>query len=135
MGRGRAQPLGVFDSGLGGLTVVKELVRQVPHEDIVYFGDTARVPYGTKSSDSIVRFSLQNARFLMKKKVKCVIVACNSSSSYALPALRRYLDVPVVGVIEPGVKKAVKATRNKRVGVVATSATVGNLLRRFGSGA
>lgn len=116
--------IGVFDSGLGGLTVVKELMRQLPGEDIVYYGDTARVPYGTKSEESIIRFSGENAEVLLRYQVKMIVVACNTSSSCALPVLRRNFFVPVVGVIEPGARKAAGATRNGRVGVIATSATV-----------
>jgi len=118
------QPIGIFDSGLGGLTVAKAVLKLLPNEDIVYFGDTARVPYGTKSKDSIIRFSLQNADVLLEHKVKAIVVACNSSSSYALPALKRHVDVPVLGVIGPGVRKALAMTRSGRVGVVATPATV-----------
>ncbi|HBG62361.1 MAG: glutamate racemase [Omnitrophica WOR_2 bacterium RIFOXYB2_FULL_38_16] len=118
--------IGVFDSGLGGLTVVKEIIKLLPNEDIVYFGDTARVPYGTKSSESIVRFSIDNANVLMSKKVKMIVVACNSSSSYALEVLKKKFNVPILGVIEPGAQKAVKLTKNKKVGVIATSATVGS---------
>ncbi len=116
--------IGVFDSGLGGLTVVKELMRQLPDEHIVYFGDTARVPYGTKSKDSIIEFSKENVQFLLKKKVKMIVVACNSSSSFALPSLRKKFSLPIVGVIEPGAKKACAVTCNKRIGVIATSATI-----------
>ena len=117
-------PIGVFDSGLGGLTVVKELMRQMPEEDIIYFGDTARVPYGTKSKEAIVRFSKENTRALLKHRVKMVVVACNSSSSYALAALKREFPIPIVGVIHAGAKKAVQTTKNHRVGVIATSATI-----------
>lgn len=120
----RNQPVGVFDSGLGGLTVVKELIRQLPGEDIIYYGDTARVPYGTKSKESIVRFSRENAKVLFKHKVKMIVVACNSSSSYALPALKKRFHLPIVGVIEPGAKKAIELTKLKKIGVIATSATV-----------
>ena len=116
--------IGVFDSGLGGLTVVKELIKQLPNEHIVYFGDTARVPYGTKSKESIIRFSKENVSFLLKHKVKMIVVACNSSSSLALPVLRRSFSLPIVGVIEPGAKKACVMTRNKKIGVIATSATI-----------
>lgn len=116
--------IGVFDSGLGGLTVVKALMRHLPYEDIVYFGDTARVPYGTKSRESIIRFSLENARVLTRHNVKVIVVACNSSSSHALPALKENFALPIIGVIEPGVKKAVISTKNKRVGIIATPATV-----------
>ncbi len=118
------KPIGVFDSGLGGLTVVKELVRQLPGEDIVYYGDTARVPYGTKSKESIIRFSIENANVLLRHKVKMIVVACNSCSSYALSILRKSFDVPIVGVIEAGAQKAVMTTHNKRVGVIATQATI-----------
>lgn len=118
------QPIGVFDSGLGGLTVVKELMRQLPCEDIVYYGDTARVPYGTKSREAIIGFSKENTLALLKYKVKMVVVACNSSSSYALESLREEFAVPIVGVIHPGAKKAVLLTKNNRVGVIATSATI-----------
>src|SRR3989344_9215333 len=112
--------IGVFDSGLGGLTVVKELMRQLPHEAIVYFGDTARVPYGTKSKESIIQFSKENVSFLLKHKVKMIVVACNTSSSVALTTLRQSFPLPIVGVIHPGSKKAVAVTRKKRVGVIAT---------------
>ncbi len=117
-------PIGVFDSGLGGLTVVKALMKFLPNEDIVYFGDTARVPYGTKSREAIIRFSQENARVLMRHKVKMIVIACNSSASHALNILRKKFDVPVVGVIEPGVKKAVSVTRNKNIGIIATPATI-----------
>lgn len=117
-------PIGVFDSGLGGLTVFKQIIRELPNEDVVYFGDTARVPYGTKSREAIIRFSIENVEELLRHNVKMVVVACNSSTSYALDILREKFDVPVIGVIEPGTAKAVKATRNKRVGVIATLATV-----------
>lgn len=116
--------IGVFDSGLGGLTVVRELIRQMPHENIVYFGDTARVPYGTKSRESIIQFSKENTKALLKHKVKMVVVACNSSSSHALPSLKSKFRLPIVGVIHPGAQGAAEATRNNRIGVVATQATV-----------
>ena len=117
-------PIGVFDSGLGGLTVVKEIMRFLPQESIVYFGDTARVPYGTKSKEAIIRFSQENAGTLLKHRVKMIVIACNSSSSYALEILQNQLDVPVIGVIEPGARKAVASTQNRRIGVIATSATI-----------
>jgi len=119
-----SEPIGVFDSGLGGLTVVKELIWQMPNEHIVYYGDTARVPYGTKSRESIIRFSHENVEILLKYNVKMVVVACNSSSSYAMKDLRKGFSVPMVGVIHPGAQAAVKMTRNNRVGVIATSATI-----------
>ena len=120
----RAFAIGVFDSGLGGLTVVKELIRQLPHENIVYFGDTARVPYGTKSKETIIRFSKENTEVLLKHHVKLIVVACNSCSSYAMPALKVNFDLPIIGVLVPGARKAVAATRNGKIGVIATSATI-----------
>src|SRR3989338_2693106 len=118
------QPIGVFDSGIGGLTVVKAIMENLPSESIVYFGDTARVPYGTKSKMTIVKFSLENVEFLLRFGVKCIVIACNTSSSWALPTLRKYFKVPVIGVIRPGALAAVRATRNKRVGVIGTRATI-----------
>lgn len=129
----RNHPIGVFDSGLGGLTVVKALMQRLPQEDIVYFGDTARVPYGTKSRESIIRFSKENARVLLKYHVKMIVVACNSSSSHALETLKKRFPLPVLGVIEPGVKKAVSMTRKKRIGIIATPATInsGSYLKKI----
>ncbi len=121
---GTRQPIGVFDSGIGGLTVVKALIEELPSESIIYFGDTARVPYGTKSKTTIVKFSLENVEFLLRFGVKCIVIACNTSSSWALPTLRKYFKVPIVGVIRPGALAAVRATRNQRVGVIGTSATI-----------
>jgi len=118
------RPIGIFDSGLGGLTVVKELLKELPNEDILYFGDTARVPYGTKSKQTITKFSVENALFLLKHNVKLIIVACNTSSSVALPSLRRNFKVPIVGVISPGVADAIERSKNKRIGVIGTSATI-----------
>ncbi|MFA5087902.1 MAG: glutamate racemase [Candidatus Omnitrophota bacterium] len=116
--------IGVFDSGLGGLTVVKELMRHLPYENIVYFGDTARVPYGTKSRESIIQFSKENVAVLLRHQVKMIVVACNTSSSLALPALKKTFDLPIVGVLDAGAKKAVALTRTRRVGVIATPATI-----------
>ncbi|MBN1913262.1 MAG: glutamate racemase [Candidatus Omnitrophica bacterium] len=116
--------IGVFDSGVGGLTVVRELIRQLPCEDIVYFGDTARVPYGIKSKETIIRFSIENILLLLKQDVKMICVACNTASSVALPVIRNHFRVPVVGVISPGVKEAVYATQNKRIGVIGTRGTI-----------
>ncbi len=117
-------PIGVFDSGLGGLTVVKEIFRHLHNERIVYFGDTARVPYGTKSKNAIIQFSIENTHVLLKHKVKMVVVACNSSSSCSIPILKRKFDVPIVGVIKPGARKAAASTKSNRIGIIATSATV-----------
>ena len=121
---GMKQPIGVFDSGIGGLTVVKALIHELPAESIIYFGDTARVPYGTKSKSTIVKFSLENIEFLLKYGVKCIVIACNTASSWALPTLRKYFKVPIVGVIRPGAVAAVRQTKTKRVGVIGTSATI-----------
>ena len=117
------QAIGIFDSGLGGLTVVKEVIKLLPNEKIIYFGDTARVPYGTKSKETIIKFSQENSEILLKKKVKIIVVACNSSSSYAIETLRKKFSIPIVGVIHPGVKEAIANTKNNRVGVIATQAT------------
>ena len=118
------KPVGVFDSGIGGLTVVKALLQELPSEPIVYFGDTARVPYGSKSKSTIVRFSMENVEFLLRFGVKCIIIACNTSSSWALPTLRRYFKVPIIGVIRPGARAAVRVTSTKRIGVIGTEATI-----------
>lgn len=118
------RPIGVFDSGVGGLTVVKELMRQLPCERIVYYGDTARVPYGIKSKETVIRFSIENILFLLKHNVKLICIACNTASSFALPVIRSHFKVPVVGVITPGAREAVYATCNKRIGVIGTKGTI-----------
>ncbi|MFA5146782.1 MAG: glutamate racemase [Candidatus Omnitrophota bacterium] len=118
------RPIGVFDSGVGGLTVVAGLERILPGEDIIYFGDTARVPYGTKSKETVTKFSVENVEFLMEHNVKLVVVACNTASSLSLDFLKRCFKVPVTGVIEPGARGAASVTRNNRVGVIGTNATV-----------
>ena len=100
-------PIGVFDSGVGGLTVVREITRQLPHENIVYFGDTARVPYGSKSKSNIIRFSEQIIRFLKTKQVKAIVIACNTASALALDTVRDEFDIPIIGVIVPGARAAV----------------------------
>ncbi len=120
----RNAPIGVFDSGLGGLTVFKALAKRMPEENLVYFGDTAHVPYGSKSPEAIARFSSAVARFLAKKGVKVLVVACNTSSAWALPAIRKAIKVPVIGVIEPGARAALAVTRGRRIGVIGTEATV-----------
>lgn len=119
-----SKPIGVFDSGVGGLTVVKELSRLLPNEKIIYFGDTGRVPYGNKSKETIVHYSLQVAYFLMKKKIKMLVVACNTASSVSLPTLKRHFHIPVLGVIEPGARSAIEATGTKNIGVIGTLGTV-----------
>ena len=116
--------IGVFDSGLGGLTAVRELMQILPGENIVYFGDTARVPYGTRSRDMIRTFAKQDLRFLLEKNLKAVLVACGTISSVALPDLRGMTDVPVIGVVEPTAAAACKATRKGKIGILGTSATV-----------
>ncbi len=118
------RPIGVFDSGVGGLTVVKQVMKVMPQENIVYFGDTARVPYGTKSKEAVTKYSLQNVRFLQTKDVKAIIVACNTASSNSLEAMRASTDIPIFGVGVPGVEAALRATKNGRVGVIGTAATV-----------
>jgi len=123
----RDRPIGIFDSGIGGLTVVREIIKELPDERIVYFGDTARLPYGNKSARTVIKFSLENVKFLLKSGVKFIIVACNTSSSLALPALRRRFKVPILGVIRPAVKKAVRITPAGRIGIIGTRATVGSM--------
>jgi glutamate racemase len=120
----RHSPIGVFDSGVGGLTVLKALVEKLPGESTVYLGDTARVPYGTKSPDVVTRYSLKNAELLMEHGIKLLVVACNTASSVALPALSKALPVPVLGVIGPGAAAAAHATRTGRVGVIGTEGTI-----------
>jgi glutamate racemase len=119
-----ALPIGVFDSGVGGLTVLREIMRQLPNEGTLYFGDTARVPYGSKSRDVIARFSMEISQFLLKEKVKMVVVACNTASAFALPALRAKFDVPIIGVIAPGARAALAATKSYRVGIIGTEGTI-----------
>lgn len=118
------RPIGVFDSGVGGLTVLREIVRRLPHESTVYVGDNARAPYGTRSDEEVLAFSWQSLDALVARDVKAIVVACNTSTAVALGALRRRYDLPILGVIRPGAASAVLATRNRRVGVIATPATV-----------
>ncbi len=118
------RPIGVFDSGLGGLTVVREIRRQLPHETVVYFGDIARLPYGIKSNEQILNFSIQNTLFLLKQKIKARVIACNSSSSAAYPFLKNHFFVPIVDVITPAAEEAVRRTPKGRIAVSATHATI-----------
>jgi len=118
------RPIGVFDSGIGGLTVVRELMRQLPHESLIYFGDTARVPYGNKSPETVRRFSREILDFLVERDVKLVVVACNTASAHALEELQRVATVPVEGVIEPGARAGVAASRSGRIGVIGTAGTI-----------
>lgn len=119
-------PIGVFDSGVGGLTVAREIMRQIPNEKIIYFGDTARVPYGSKSKETVTRFSRQIVRFLQTYRVKTIVVACNTASAYALDDLERETDIPIIGVVKPGAKVAADTTKNGKIGVIATEATIGS---------
>lgn len=116
--------IGVFDSGLGGLTVVRQLQQVFPHLSIIYYGDTARVPYGTKSADTVIRFSRQIVDFLLTREIQAIVVACNTASATAVPVLRTEYDIPIYGVIEPGAAAAVASTRNGRIGVIGTHSTI-----------
>ena len=132
----RNAPIGVFDSGIGGLTVAREIIRQIPDEPIVYFGDTARLPYGSKSKDTIIRFSRQVLHFLENQRVKAIVIACNTASAYALDTLQRETDLPVIGVIRSGAHMAAQMTRNGRIGVIGTAGTIksgiyGDTIRQF----
>lgn len=117
-------PIGVFDSGVGGLTVMREISRQLPQENIVYFGDTARVPYGSKSKNTIIRFSEQIIRFLKTKQVKAIVIACNTASALALDEVKKNTNIPILGVVTPGARAAVAATVTKKIGIIGTEATV-----------
>lgn len=118
------KPIAIFDSGVGGLTVVSQIIKRLPNEDIIYFGDTARVPYGIKSPQTIVRFAEEAANFLLRYDPKIIVVACNTASAVAMPKLENTLKVPVCGVVRPGAKAAIQATKNNRVGIIATKATI-----------
>lgn len=120
----RDLPIGVFDSGIGGLTVAKALIERMPNESIIYFGDTARVPYGTKSKETITRFTHEIIRYLTKQQIKMIVVACNTVCSSSLEDVRDDYDVPILGVIEPGAKAAVASTKNNRIGVIGTQRTI-----------
>ncbi|MBR5931086.1 MAG: glutamate racemase [Lachnospiraceae bacterium] len=120
----RNLPVGVFDSGVGGLTVAREIFRNLPNEKIIYFGDTARVPYGNKTKETIIRYSKQIANFLLSQGVKAIVVACNTASALALNELKDSIDVPVIGVVEPGARAAAAATKNGRIGVIGTEGTI-----------
>jgi len=124
MNNNNSIPIGIFDSGVGGLTVFKEIRRAFPIYDIVYFGDTARVPYGTKSKETIIEYSMQNARFLLQQGVEVIVIACNTASAFALESLQKVIDMPVIGVIDAGAEAALKATRNGKIGVIGTEGTV-----------
>jgi glutamate racemase len=119
-------PVGVFDSGVGGLTVAREIMRQIPNEKIIYFGDTARVPYGSKSKETITKYSRQIVHFLQEQQVKAIVIACNTASAYALDEIEKEIDMPIIGVVKPGAKVAAEATANGRIGVIGTEGTVGS---------
>ncbi len=118
------QPIGVFDSGVGGLTVLRQMIKRMPAERMVYLGDTARLPYGTKSRETVIRYSLNNASFLLDKGVKLLVVACNTASSLALEELKKTFKIPIVGVILPGARKAAHCSNSRKVGVIGTMATI-----------
>ena len=117
-------PIGVFDSGVGGLTVVKEIMNQIPGETIIYFGDTARLPYGSKSKKTIITYTRQIVRFLMRKGVKAIVIACNTASAFALETIKDEIDIPIIGVVKPGAKVAARTTLNGKVGVIGTEGTI-----------
>lgn len=117
-------PIGVFDSGVGGLTVVKEIMNQLPGETIIYFGDTARVPYGSKSKETIITYTRQIIRFLTGKGVKVIVIACNTASAFALETIKSEIDIPVIGVVRPGAKVAAETTKNGKIGVIGTEGTI-----------
>jgi glutamate racemase len=124
MASGNLAPVGVFDSGIGGLTVAKEVIRQLPHESVIYFGDTARVPYGPKSPDTVRRYSREIAAYLDDQGVKSIVIACNTATAHALSALRDEMNMPVIGVVEPGARAAVGATTQGHIGVIGTVGTI-----------
>lgn len=116
--------IGIFDSGIGGLTVLKELVSALPHENTIYLGDTARVPYGIRSPETVTRYSFENTRFLLSQEIKMLVVACNTASAVSLDAVKKAFPLPVIGVLEPGARAAVAATRTRKIGVIGTEATI-----------
>lgn len=120
----RNAPIGVFDSGIGGLTVAREIMRQMPNERLVYFGDTARLPYGSKSQETVIRYSRQIIRFLESREVKAIVIACNTASAYALETVEKESDIPLTGVINAGARTAVQSTRNGKIGVIGTEGTI-----------
>ena len=132
------KPIGIFDSGIGGLTVVKEIIKILPREDILYLGDTARVPYGIRSPDTVMRYALENTEFLLHRGIKMLVVACNTVSAIGLDTLEEKTDIPVVGVLNPGAKAAIKATKKGRIGIIGTEATISSnayqrAIRSFGN--
>jgi len=118
--------IGIFDSGIGGLTVLREIVAVLPHENIIYLGDTARVPYGIRSPETVTRYSFENTHFLLSQEIKMLVVACNTASAVSLEEIKREYPLPVIGVLEPGARAAVAATRSRKIGVIGTEATIGS---------
>lgn len=125
------RPIGIFDSGLGGLTVVKEIIKLLPNEDIVYLGDTARVPYGTRSKETVIKFSLEDANFLLSKKVKCIVIACNTASALAGKELKKKVKIPVLDIITPAVRYAKQISHLGKIGVIGTKGTIGSGVYKF----
>ena len=119
-----SRPIGVFDSGLGGLTVARAIRERLPHERIIYYGDTARLPYGSKSAETIIRFTWEAIHFLQSHEVKCIVIACNTASALALPEIHATIGIPIIGVIEPGARAAAVRTQRRKVGVIGTTATI-----------
>lgn len=120
----KSKAIGIFDSGIGGLTVLKEVRRLLPGENIIYLGDTARVPYGTKSKETVLKYTIQNTLFLLEKGVKAIVVACNTASAFGLPSIESHFRIPIIGVIKPGAKKAVASSKSKNVAIIGTEGTV-----------
>ncbi len=120
----RHKPIGMFDSGVGGLTVLREVQHTLPKESVVYFGDTARIPYGEKSPETVIRYSIENTRFLLEHAIKALVIPCNTATAHAIDKLKDLLDIPVIGVIEPGAEKAVSLSKHGRIGVLGTRGTI-----------
>jgi glutamate racemase len=118
--------IGIFDSGIGGLTVLKEIVRKLPQENIIYLGDTARVPYGIRSPETVTRYSFENTQFLLSQEIKMLVIACNTASAISLGEVKKEYPLPVVGVLEPGARAAVSATKSRKIGIIGTEATIGS---------
>ncbi len=118
------RPIGIFDSGIGGLTVFKEVVEQLPGENIVYFGDTARIPYGTRSKETVIKYVMQSINFLISKDIKVVVIGCNTASALALNEAQERFDIPIIGVVEPGARAAANCTKNKTIGIIGTEGTI-----------
>jgi glutamate racemase len=118
--------IGIFDSGIGGLTVLKEIVQKLPQENIIYLGDTARVPYGIRSPETVTRYSFENTRFLLSQEIKILVIACNTASAISLGAVKKEYPLPVIGVLEPGARAAVSSTKSRKIGIIGTEATIGS---------